>query len=70
MNIETIKVNRVELVVEFDYDEGESPSRDCPGEAESFEIEAVTVDGIDIIDMLNDENFDDIIKGLKELREG
>ena len=43
MNIETIKVNGVELVVEFNYDSGEAPSRDCPGEAESFEIE--TVDG-------------------------
>lgn len=68
MNIETIEINGVELEIEFFYTPEERPSRDCPGELESFEIEAINAGGVDIIDILEESIFAAIITELKRLR--
>lgn len=61
----TIKLQDIQdgLVVEFDYQPAERQTWDYPGCAESIDITAITINGIDVFDLVES------LRGLKKIEE-
>lgn len=66
MNYKTVTIEGIDLDVEFEYEAGFRGNREEPPEPPEIELVKITVQGVDIIEIMSHESIKDVLGLLLE----